>query len=881
MKHRMGLSLVVAVAFGWASQAMRGAVPGSLHAEPIPLSDQKIASVTVSPDGEHIAFVAPKGSRFVAVIDGQPGDRFDGIGNSNLSAEANAFTFAAVGGHYRYLGRSGEQFHVVIDGQSLPGYDIFSQTCFSPDGKQCAFVGENNVHSDYHVVVNGVPSPSYRSEIKGLQFSAAGHVAYVADTTDKTTNGYRRFVVLDGKPEAPFADILNFQFSADGRHWAYAGRDNAIPLHYGDPKPPEKSHLMVDGKELGTFESVLKVLLSADGRHIAYLASTGTGMVVGLDLQTWPCLATNGSAIMTATSSLTMSADGKKVAWIQQGQYSAQVFVNGKAGASYDSIQQLSFSPDGQHLYCFGFKRTAQGESIFVAADDDEWGPYSRTVNGAEVAAFRFVFSPDGKHVAFESGDGKNCFVVRDGKSGAPYDHVYGTITFSPDSQHIAYFADKDRLKNLSPLVRQQAAQSPDFDPGNYLVIDTTEQRLPRGTSYGQNGVAQTTFFFSPDSQHTAYIAGNDKVVVDGRLVPVSQGSAVNLWEQYKSASPVTFSPGSDHILFAASGYGSGPGPELYVDGDKLPGYSLLAPPVFLKRDTVMFFGKNASTGAIDRVSLALGPDRAFGAVDGAAAAPGLAGPSANPAGPATGSPPGAAAGAPSMGTPPGAGVPNLAAAMAGAQSMGAPPGAGVPNLASAMAGAPGGSAMPGLASALSGSQSGSAMPALAGALAGALPNGVGSQAATVASEAAPMIQQAFNPGTKVEVTMVDAVDSTRDPFGKQYRATVAQKVTAGDGTVISQGAAAIVTVVQDGSGAAAHLAAVTINGQPVPVNGSSASVVSGVKKVAKVASSLLGVFGSRASALASAASTASALTAATGERVVLPQGTKVTFTLE
>ena len=872
MKHQFGLSLAVIVSsLGWASQALRGAdgASGSLRAEPVPLSDQKITHVTVSPDGEHIAFVAPKGSRFVAVIDGKPGDRFDEIGNMHLNAEATTFTFSRTGPHVRYLGRSGEQFQVLVDDKSVPGYDICSQTCFSPDGKQWAFVGENNQHSDYHVVVNGTPSASYRQEVKNLQFSASGHVMYVADTTDNTTNGYRRFVVMDGKPEAYFAEVEHFQFSADGNHWAYAGRDNAIPLHYGDPKPPEKAHLMVDGKELGTFESVLKVLLSADGRHIAYLASTGSGSVVGLDLQTWPCLAVNGAAIMTATSSLTMSADGKKVAWVQQGQYSMQVFVNGKAGLSYDRIQQLTFSPDAQHLYFFGYKVSGKTETIFVGCDDDEWGPYVNSVNGGEGARFQFVFSPDGRHVAFESGDGTNCFVVRDGKSGALYDHVYGKIVFSPDSQHLAYFADRDALKNLAPMARQQAMQSPTFDPGNYLVVDSLEQRLPRGTGFNQStgGCA-----FSPDSQHVAYLAGTNQIVVDGKLIGMPANSTILSTPQFA----FTFSPNSKHIIFQAAlvGVGAGQYPRLMVDGAPVPGYGMVAPPVFHQHDTVMFYGTNDSTGAIDRVSLALGPDRAFGAVNGAAAPTGLAGPGAvaSPAAPGAAASPAA----------PGGGMPQNAASAGPGMNGGV--GGGVPDLASALSGAggaPGASALPGLASALSGSQSGSALPNLASALAGALPNGTGSQAANAAAEAAPLIQQAFNPGTKVEVSMVDAVDSTHDPYGRQYRATVAQKVTASDGTVISQGAAAIVTVVMDGSGAAAHLIAVTVNGQPVPVNGSSASVVSGVKKVARVASSLLSAFGAKAGGLASAASTANALTAAAGQRVVLPQGTKVTFTLE
>ncbi len=129
-----------------------------------------------------------------------------------------------------------------------------------------------------------------------------------------------------------------------------------------------------------------------------------------------------------------------------------------------------------------------------------------------------------------------------------------------------------------------------------------------------------------------------------------------------------------------------------------------------------------------------------------------------------------------------------------------------------------------------------------------------------------------------VAVRMIDPVNSAKDPAGKQYRASVAKAVDAGNGVTIPQGAAATVTLASSGSGYAAHLVSVTINGQPVAVTSSSASVTSGVQSAAGSAvssvSSVLGAFGHHVNAPTGAAAVA------TGQLVVLPPGTTLTFVL-
>jgi hypothetical protein len=127
---------------------------------------------------------------------------------------------------------------------------------------------------------------------------------------------------------------------------------------------------------------------------------------------------------------------------------------------------------------------------------------------------------------------------------------------------------------------------------------------------------------------------------------------------------------------------------------------------------------------------------------------------------------------------------------------------------------------------------------------------------------------------------MIDTVDSGNDPAGKQYRASVTKAVDAGNGVTIPQGAVAAVTLAKNsnGSGWTTQLVSVTINGQPVAVASGPASVTSAAQSAAGNAvssiNSVLGGFGHHVNAPAAATAIA------TGQRVVLPPGTTLTFVL-
>ena len=128
-----------------------------------------------------------------------------------------------------------------------------------------------------------------------------------------------------------------------------------------------------------------------------------------------------------------------------------------------------------------------------------------------------------------------------------------------------------------------------------------------------------------------------------------------------------------------------------------------------------------------------------------------------------------------------------------------------------------------------------------------------------------------------VSVKMIDMVDSSIDPPGKQYRASVTKLFDAGNGKAAPQGSAAIVTLAQTPNGWSAQLSSLTVAGQSVPVTSISANVTAAAQTTAgSVANSVGSVFGG----LGRRAPPPAVMAVATGQRVILPPGTPLTFVL-
>jgi len=127
-----------------------------------------------------------------------------------------------------------------------------------------------------------------------------------------------------------------------------------------------------------------------------------------------------------------------------------------------------------------------------------------------------------------------------------------------------------------------------------------------------------------------------------------------------------------------------------------------------------------------------------------------------------------------------------------------------------------------------------------------------------------------------IAVKMIDLVDSTRDPAGKQYRAGLIRPVNIGNGVIIAQGSAATVVLVKNGSGWDVQLSSLVIKGQVTTVTSNPGTVIgaAGQSNVANAANAVLGSFGRKPNTYSPVA------VVAMGERVVLTPGISLSFVL-
>jgi len=130
-----------------------------------------------------------------------------------------------------------------------------------------------------------------------------------------------------------------------------------------------------------------------------------------------------------------------------------------------------------------------------------------------------FTVSPDLRKIAFIDTVGDKFSVVLNGVEGKQYDQIHN-LTFSPDSQRLAYFA-----MNESEAL--------------YLVLDGIEE-----AHINESQLNLGEMVFSPDSQRVAYSAqvGEEGfIVVDGEI-----------GKKYDVVDWPTFSPDSKHVVYPA-----------------------------------------------------------------------------------------------------------------------------------------------------------------------------------------------------------------------------------------------------------------------------------------------------------------------------------------
>jgi hypothetical protein len=309
----------------------------------------------------------------------------------------------------------------------------------SPDARRWALKRE------WEFTVDGKEMPSSPAKVFAPVFSPdSRHYAYSGSAPGSS------FVVMDGALTHVDGEITGYCFSPDSQHFAYI------------VKGEKTAYLVVDGEKGKEYPGVLPYRAPSDPWGIS------------------------GQMDMTV-----FSPDSKHVAYVAKLENKTVMVLDGKEQGSAmpvvtNNMPSALFSPDSQH---FAFWACAPGGIGYWVIDGK-----GEAESGTGVG--RLIFSPDSQHTAYSKGvwEKEIRFVVRDGVPCKEYDEIYGgpEIEFSPDSQHLIYYAKRGKDK---------------FKYERLLVVDDKEESVSPSTDI--------FICYSPDSKHTVLVKGNT-MMVDG-----------------------------------------------------------------------------------------------------------------------------------------------------------------------------------------------------------------------------------------------------------------------------------------------------------------------------------------------------------------------------
>lgn len=384
---------------------------------------EDIRDFVFSPDGQHHAFKAYKGNKWVAVVDGSEGREYD---------EIYSIVFSQDGERFAYRAKDGGQEFVVVDGMQEGPYKAAYDPLVSSNGQHVIYtmVREGN---DHYVVVDGEVQEFMGSgpvlSPDGSRWAYSFYGGYSASPC---------YIVLDGE----FIDLEKDQnnrvaqmaFSPAGKRFAY----DLVPGGgaYGDHV------VVVDGVPGKSYPDpgVGKIVFSSDGSTVAYWAkSEGDGLVMVISGKEGENYKRIGDPVI--------SSDGSQVAWSAEVEDGMLAVLDGMEGRKYESIWGLSFSPDGRLAYAASDSRE-EGFVHMAVVDGQEDQTYRYNGKGEGVRAGP-LFSPNGGHVVYIANDGGEAeYTVIDGVRHLNSWSFLGGLNWGEGSPIV--FDSDDRLHYLA-----------------------------------------------------------------------------------------------------------------------------------------------------------------------------------------------------------------------------------------------------------------------------------------------------------------------------------------------------------------------------------------------------------------------------------------------
>jgi Tol biopolymer transport system component len=372
----------------------------------------------------------------------------------------------------------------------------------SPDSKRMAYVSELGECPNYKylVIVDDKKGTTYVDKECRPIFSPDGkHVAYSAKA--RTLFGRKYRVIVDMKGEKKYNKIHHITFSPDGRRLAYVADDG------------KHQFMVIDGREEKAYHALWGPVFSPNSKKVAYAARLERKLITVMDGEEIDKC--DRSFLTWDYYPMTFSPNSERFTYIAYKNPSFTVMTDGHPGKQYNYIAiPPFFSPDSNRL-AYAAADAYSSKEVWAVVDGRENNKFNHI--------YSIVFSNNSEHVAFSANTGAKALVVVDGQQGKSYKNAGSLrdiwyLTFSPDSQHLAYTAILDNSHEV-------------------IVVDGQE---------GKEYRAIADVCFSPDSKRVAYVADGQFVVVDG---------VEGIKHKNILLDSLTFSPGSLRIAYGEVEY--------------------------------------------------------------------------------------------------------------------------------------------------------------------------------------------------------------------------------------------------------------------------------------------------------------------------------------
>lgn len=362
------------------------------------------------------------------------------------------------------------------------------QVIFSESGRDVAYLVEKG--GKVSVVHNQSRGKEYASVGKVVLSSDGRRIAYGA-----LADGKWRMVV-DGREGRRYDVLLSPIFSPDGQHIAYQAKEG------------DKWYVVVDHMQnAGTMASYTTPEFSSDSNLIAYVESAASSSGMRLIVSDLTFVKQN---VKRAIGDLlfTTNRDKTRIAAVQVVDNKLRIIDFSFAkpdvvheGPLYDVIEKLTFGDDGVSVcYCALRGRTRllvldnreellpkgllpqlpvvrpdkKGVGVLLTSQNRSFlhqSFFNSTGQGKKYdEAADLTYSKDGRFYVYTARQGKNWFIVVNGKEGPVFDRVVLPV-FSPDGKRLVYRARKDGKRFLvvadtsGKTIKQHPAYEQVFQP--------------------------------------------------------------------------------------------------------------------------------------------------------------------------------------------------------------------------------------------------------------------------------------------------------------------------------------------------------------------------------------------------------------------------------